>query len=422
MTAITTVEQLGQVVRESVTRQTATDMHTHLYAPQYGKLLLRGIDELLTYHYLIAETMRWHENGAAEFWKLGKREQADLVWRKLFIEHSPVSEACRGVLTTLKRFGLNPGSRDLESYRRVYAGIDPFRHTDMVLNLANVDHAVMTNDPFDDEERPFWLAGVTPDPRFHAALRIDPLVNRYDAVAGRLREWGYDVGNEWSERTAGEVRRFLADWLGRMKPLYMAVSLPDDFVYPDDTVRTRVIQDCILPLSREANVPLAMMIGVRRQVNPALRSGGDAVGKADLESVSRLVAANPANKFLVTALARENQHELVVLARKFGNLMIFGCWWFLNNPSLVSEMTKMRVEMLGTSFIPQHSDARVLDQLIYKWDHSRAVIADVLIEKYRGIFETGWRIDAAEIRRDVADLMRNNFWRFVNRPDMVRYD
>ena len=32
----------------------------------------------------------------------------------------------------------------------------------------------------------------------------------------------------------------------------------------------------------------------------------------------------------------------------------------LNNPSLVEEITRMRMELLGTSFIPQHSDARVL--------------------------------------------------------------
>jgi hypothetical protein len=57
-------------------------------------------------------------------------------------------------------------------------------------------------------------------------------------------------------------------------------------------------------------------------------------------------------------LARENQHELAVAARKFGNLMVFGCWWFVNNPSLITEITRMRVELLGTSFIPQHSDAR----------------------------------------------------------------
>jgi hypothetical protein len=68
---------------------------------------------------------------------------------------------------------------------------------------------------------------------------------------------------------------------------------------------------------------------------------------------------------LLTMLSRENQHELTVTARKFRNLMIFGCWWFLNNPTLINEITSMRFELLGTTVIPQHSDARILDQLVF---------------------------------------------------------
>ena len=107
-------------------------------------------------------------------------------------------------------------------------------------------------------------------------------------------------------------------------------------------------------------------------------------------------------------LARENQHELCVLARKFGNLMIFGCWWLLNNPSLVEEITRMRVELLGTSFIPQHSDARVLEQLVYKWDHSRTIIGRVLADKYADLAAAGWVASEAEIRRDVKLMLDGN--------------
>ena len=42
---------------------------------------------------------------------------------------------------------------------------------------------------------------------------------------------------------------------------------------------------------------------------------------------------------MVSVLSRENQHELCVYARKFGNLLPFGCWWFVNNPSIVEEIT-----------------------------------------------------------------------------------
>ena len=59
-----------------------------------------------------------------------------------------------------------------------------------------------------------------------------------------------------------------------------------------------------------------------------------------LTVIVELCARFPRNKFFITMLSRENQHELCVAARKFGNLMVFGCWWFLNNPSIVSEITR----------------------------------------------------------------------------------
>jgi hypothetical protein len=138
-------------------------------------------------------------------------------------------------------------------------------------------------------------------------------------------------------------------------------------------------------------------------------------GLADVGSVVALCRDYPQNKFFCTMLARENQHELAVAARKFGNLMVFGCWWFMNNPSLIDEITRMRIELLGLSVIPQHSDARILDQLLYKWDHSREVIARVLADKYTDLARTGWRLTEADVRRDVRLLLRDNFTEFLAR-------
>ena len=121
----------------------------------------------------------------------------------------------------------------------------------------------------------------------------------------------------------------------------------------------------------------------------------------------------PENKFLVTVLARENQHELCVLARKFRNLHIFGCWWFTNVPSVMEEMTRMRLELVGLSITPQHSDARVLDQLIYKWQHSRRLITRVLVDKYSELAQTGWEPAQAEIERDVKNLFGGAFDHFA---------
>jgi hypothetical protein len=215
--------------------------------------------------------------------------------------------------------------------------------------------------------------------------------------------------------TPAEVRKLLDVWVIRMKPLYMAVSLMDTFTFPSDEPASRLIAEAVLPACRDWNIPLALMIGVRRQVNPALRLAGDGVGRADLRSIEFICSRFPENRFLVTLLSRENQHELCVYARKFANLLPFGCWWFLNNPSIVEEITRERLEMLGASFIPQHSDARILEQLIYKWRNTRRTLAPILTRSYQLLAEDGRPVSREDIQRDVRRLFQSNFEHFTNR-------
>ncbi len=409
MTALNS-ETLQPVIHDAVMTTKITDVHTHLYPPSFGELLLWGVDELVTYHYLIAETMRWISMPYENYWRMSRQQRADLIWRVLFLENSPYSESCRGVLTTLQRLGLDVASRDLASFRRFFEGFTAEQYVDRVFELAGVREVVMTNDPFDDVERARWMSGAKVDPRFRAALRLDTLLNSWALAQERLAAMGV-----MKEGTHEEIRVFLTDWIKRTGALYMAVSLPPSFRMPAPSPRATLIEQCVLPVSRELNVPFAMMIGVKKLTNPALQLAGDSVGKGDIDTVEYLCAHFPRNKFLVTMLARENQHELAVAARKFRNLMPFGCWWFLNNPSLVEEITRMRTELLGVSFIPQHSDARVLDQLIYKWEHSRRIIEVVLQEKYRDLLNTGWVLTEEEVRRDIGKLLGGNFWSFLER-------
>jgi hypothetical protein len=81
-------------------------------------------------------------------------------------------------------------------------------------------------------------------------------------------------------------------------------------------------------------------------------------------------------------------------------------------PEIIEEMTRMRLELIGTSVTLQHSDARVLDQIIYKWRHSRQIIARVLTDKYADLAATGWELTEREIERDVCDLLGGAFERF----------
>jgi len=58
-----------------VRRTPVVDMHTHLFAPKFGAMYLSGIDELLTYHYLVAELFRSSPVYPERFWAMTKSDR-----------------------------------------------------------------------------------------------------------------------------------------------------------------------------------------------------------------------------------------------------------------------------------------------------------------------------------------------------------
>ena len=398
---------LSEAVASAFENQPIVDVHTHLYPTQMGPLCLMGPDELLTYHYLKVETCRHLPAGVsvAQFNALPKPHQADVVWRTLFSgSGSPLSEAQLGVVTVMSALGLNPRADSLSEFRAFFSGTDPKEYVNLIFEKSGVDRVYMTNDPLDDLEGPAWQAGFERDPRFAAALRLDSAMSGWPAPAAKLKALGYDVANDLSSGTIAEIRRYLDDWIARMDARYLAISLPPDFAYPSECAVATLLGAAVYPTAREHGIPTAMMVGVRRGVNPLLGDGGDGLGKWDVTVLENIARDWPDVNFLVTLLSRENQHELCVAARKFPNVTPFGCWWFMNNPSIIQEITSERLELLGSGFVPQHSDARVLDQLLYKWTQSIGAIAPVFIRKYEALRNAGWPLTERDIRNDVARM------------------
>ena len=101
-----TAVELPELVKRILAAQPVVDMHTHLYPPSFGSsgpdgLMLWGLDDLVTYHYLVAEVFRAvpaTKFPYAQFWAMTKSERADHIWQQLFVERTPLSEACRGVV------------------------------------------------------------------------------------------------------------------------------------------------------------------------------------------------------------------------------------------------------------------------------------------------------------------------------------
>lgn len=404
--------QLHGKVQQIVQSTPALDMHTHLYDPVFGDLLLYGIDEQLIYHYLVAEAFRSTDMPYEKFWQLDKQEQADHVWKTLFMDRSPLSEACRGVLTSLNKLGLETGANQLPAIRQWFREQPLESFVSQCMDLANLRGICMTNSPFDSQEKAIWDQNPTRDERFLTGLRLDPLLLDWDNAGKQLKSWGYEVDEDLNDASCQEIIRFLKEWKEKINPLYLMVSLPPTFSYPANDTTTKILKEAVIPFCRDSGLPLALMIGVKRAVNPSLQLAGDGLGRADLVALENLCAQNQDVKFLCTVLSRENQQELCVIARKFRNLHIFGCWWFTNIPSIIDEMTRLRLELLGTSFTAQHSDARVLDQVIYKWDHSRQIMIDVLTDKYAHLNQTGWPLTDQAIQRDVNKLLGASFEAF----------
>lgn len=403
------------IVNNAISRVPITDIHTHLFSECFGELFLYGIDELLTYHYLVAEALRYDSIDYQRFFDMSKEEQGDYVWKVLFVNNTPISEPARSIITILNKLGLDVNRKDLNYYRKFFKSQKLSPYIDHIFEITGIKCLVMTNDPLDQIERNVWENGYVKDPRFRAALRIDGLLNSWENAFNQLRSFGYNVERDLSGTTIEEIKRFLIEWIERMEALYCAVSLPPDFSMWDGSTRVKIIEECVLPVCKGKNIPFALMIGVKRAVNPELRLAGDSLAKTEIKALEYLCSTYPKNKFLVTILSLENQHELAVTARKFRNLMPFGCWWYLNAPSLIDSITKMRMEWLGLSFIPQHSDCRVFEQLISKWEHSKAVISRVLVEKYNDLVSMGYRLTEGEVRRDIEKLFGGNFWEFINK-------
>lgn len=425
---------LEEAVQQEVEAVEAADVHTHLFAAGHGAGLMRyGIDAMLTYHYLVAEYLATSREGVEEFYALPQAEQAERVWQGLFVKATPFSEPCRGVLTTLCALGLREevAARDLQAIRKWYAGQDADMFNEKMMRLARLRYVVTSDDPFEPLETASCTASRTQAPRYRSAVALDKLLEGdWASVCQALKLAGEPC-------TLAGAASLLKRTVDALQPMLLTVATPHGVHYEEDPTTEssakqimdrsleggaakpspqEVLDLVALPFCRTSGLPLSLRMGTRRGICPELRLAGDGVGSACLDSLARLCRAHPRIKFLATVLARGDQHEAVVMASKFRNLHLWGCWWYCNNPSVVAEVTALRLEVLGTAFTYQASSARVHDQLIYKWIHARSLLAKLLKAKYTELLATGWRLSRNDVRRDVQRLLGGALEEFLAKP------
>ena len=279
-----------------------------------------------------------------DFYAKTKQEQANLIWQALFIDRSPVSEACRGVITSLVSLGFKDEvrTRNLSAIRAFYASFrdrgeaGAAAYSDLVFSKAGVRYNIMTNIPFDSNESKFWKPQRAPySEHYRSALRVDPLLAGDRAVIeAALRAGGYDA-------TLEGARQYLHDWCDIMKPEYMMASTPHDFVLADKSgtsaqapggvnmeamkepgafaqvqgkdacspasdelpsvidEHSDFLTQVLMKVCEERDLPLALKIGAHRGVNPSLRAAGDGmVAFADATILARICSRFPKVRFL----------------------------------------------------------------------------------------------------------------------------
>ena len=294
------------------------------------------------------------------------------------MENTPVSEATRGVIAVLNAFQLPTDHSDLAEARSFFEAQSIESHVQQVLEMAGVSTVVMTNDPLDPVEAAVWLNGVARHRQFRAVLRLDRILCTWSTHWQVLASQGYKV----DEHASGKVRSGSAPVLDGLAQAH-ASRVHGGLAAGHFRISARHGWESIAEGIGASRLPRTRYTALADDRCPQTGQSGAALGRRrrgpiELRALENLCREFPDNRFLVSVLSRENQHELCVYARKFSNLMPFGCWWFMNNPSIVEEITRERIEMLGTSFIPQHSDARVLEQVIYKWNNTRRTMARIL--------------------------------------------
>jgi glucuronate isomerase len=376
------------------------DLHTHLFPPKHEGYFLLGFKNLLNYHYLIAELLTATNIDASTFYSYNDEKKASLIWNELFEKRTPVSEACAGVLSILKELNIEIKNKSFLSICDEY---DKKIQSDKnILKLSNVSSLVMTNNPFDLDEWSLFNTNDWDKKIYLASLRLDDLILDYEEALKKAKDQTSNQKNI--------IVTYLEKCYSLSNPVYAAVSLNLETFH---TIFEDSFWKDILVWLENKNLPLSLMLGVKRAVNKDFGLAGDGIGDINLKELSNLCNLFPKNKFLVTCLSLNDQHELTVLARKHPNLRIFGFWWFMNQPTIIKQILKMRIDMLGFSFIPQHSDARVSDQLIYKWNHFKKILHPILLEYYQELLDKNFPISENILQRDIDNLLSGNAKKYL---------
>ena len=363
------------------------DIHTHLFPSKFKKYYNVGLIKLLNYHYLKAELFSLGNIKIKNFNNLDDNKKAKIIWNNLFLNRYPISTATQGVLRILKIYGVEDVNQKFDKILKI-TNENQLSEED-IFKITNINQVVMTNNPFNSEEKK--ILNLNKDSKYLPSIRIDDLFMKPKSKNEHLNSW-YLSGQEKIKKAIKEIKIIIQT----NKPSYFSLSTENFKEFENEFFFKN-----FLSLLKENKTPMMLLIGVKRGVNKLYNDAGDGIGTMNLDYLEKILIKFPRNKFLVSCLDYRDQFKLSVLARKFQNLKIVGFWWFNNNESIIENLLKQRFELLGDNFIVQHSDARIIDQLVYKWLDFKSIYIKVMVEKYQKLLSLGYKIKATDLERKI---------------------
>lgn len=385
----------------------AVDVRVFANPPGLTHPGVSGIDALLTTPEVLAEFFRRralslpggttdpaavaaHE---AYIQSLTPSELADIVWRQLFVDHSPLSEPCRITLTSMGLLGLDVGAGDLRLLREQYQAIPEEERLEKVLALANLELILY---PVESMTVDAHLSAGVRTPIFRPVLHLTDLLGEWKESARQLRLQGYGLKAKVDEYTPLELRRHLASEIVKLSPVALAIDWPEG-VRPDDNQIGRLVRDAVLPLCREKK--LALFI---------------ASGDAPVEMLSPLWRENPGVRFLLSPGLEEQFSAAILAAANARNLLLCGPDQPLSYPFTQTSFLARSLEALGSAFHACHSGADVAEELTGCWAHLRWTLGKTLIQHYMDMWRTGWHYKESDIHKDVKAILGGNVRSFLS--------
>jgi hypothetical protein len=403
----TTVEKLFDDGLEVVRKKGLVDFHTHGFpfvkGAKFNRMSFFGPRRATAYHYnygrCFAEA-RLSDKALRKYGKMSLIDQSDWLISQLKKGGHEVCEASMGLVTMAHNLGIRTSSRCLGDifgdWVELADGMDPAEYVDHVFDSSPVNRIISTNSIFSRDEydtiysKPKQME-LWDRQRFGFALRLDELIHqrKKDGTLKRefaqlAREMGFPdaAGDIRKGKTQKATRALVRHWVVEFDAEYAAVSLHGGTRFDSkDDFAVLVLESAIIPACVEANIPVVLMPFVRRQIKPLHQNAGDVVMDGDIDGLIDFMSRHIEAFFMVTPLNANHHQALVMASRALGNVCLWGHWWINLVPGTIELQMRERFENLGFAHFGVNSDLRILDQMLYKFDHYFLILKRVLVDK-----------------------------------------